>query len=111
MMKAARMNKTIVSLLLLLVGSLSFHAQALVAPVTEITLGQSIVALNGPWKFHIGDNLQWANPDFDDSQWETVNLAPEAGSTTPRPELQDFLPGGSPGDIRDTPDMRGIASV
>jgi serine phosphatase RsbU (regulator of sigma subunit) len=37
-MKAARMNKTILSLLLL-VGSLSFHAQALVAPVTQITRG------------------------------------------------------------------------
>ncbi len=92
-MKAARMNKTIVSLLLLLVGSLSFHAQALVAPVTQITLGQSIVALNGPWKFHIGDNLQWANPDFDDSQWETVNLAPEAGSINPETGAAGFSPG------------------
>jgi hypothetical protein len=27
---------------------------------TRITIGQSIVALNGPWKFHIGDNPAWA---------------------------------------------------
>ena len=26
------------------------------APTTTITLGQSIAPLNGPWKFHIGDN-------------------------------------------------------
>jgi len=25
------------------------------------------------WKFHRGDNALWANPEFDDSQWETTN--------------------------------------
>ena len=61
------------------------------ATVTNITLGQSIVALNGPWKFHIGDSPQangakaprWADPNFDDSQWETVDLTPHAGVEDP----------------------------
>jgi hypothetical protein len=53
---------------------------------THVTLGQSIIALNGPWKFHIGDSPEaggakgplWAGPDFDDSQWETISLTPAA---------------------------------
>ncbi|MGH9590146.1 MAG: hypothetical protein ACRD25_07105, partial [Terracidiphilus sp.] len=41
-----------------------------------VTLGHSVVSLYGPWKFHLGDNPRWADPGFDDSQWETVDLAP-----------------------------------
>ena len=70
-------------------------------PVTHITLGQSIVALNGPWKFHIGDNPQWADPNFDDSQWETVDLTPKAGSFDPIAGYSSYVPGwtakGHPG--------------
>lgn len=33
--------------------------------------GQNI-KLRGDWKFHIGDNLKWASPEFDDSSWETI---------------------------------------
>ncbi len=56
-----------------------------------ITLGQSIVPLYGPWKFHIGDSPMdpktgkalWAEPDFDDSKWEGVDLTPVAGQIDP----------------------------
>jgi hypothetical protein len=76
-------------------------AQSPPAPVTTITLGQSIVPLNGPWKFHIGDNPAWADPKFDDSQWETVDLTPKAGSFDPTIGLSDYVPGwtakGHPG--------------
>ena len=34
-----------------------------------ITGREPIAALDGPWRFHTGDDLKWANPDFDDSQW------------------------------------------
>ncbi|HVZ82836.1 MAG TPA: SpoIIE family protein phosphatase [Terracidiphilus sp.] len=34
----------------------------------------SIVSLDGPWRFQIGDDPQWASPSFDDSSWRTVNL-------------------------------------
>jgi two-component system, NtrC family, sensor kinase len=27
------------------------------------------LALQNSWRFHAGDNLKWANPDFDDSGW------------------------------------------
>ncbi len=71
------------------------------APTATITLGHSLVALNGPWKFHIGDNPQWAAPAFDDSSWETVDLTPKEGSFDPNQGLQGFVPGwtakGHPG--------------
>ncbi len=33
-----------------------------------------ILELDGPWRFQIGDNPQWADPAFDDSSWPTVML-------------------------------------
>ena len=90
---------TALALLSLLAPGL--RAQTAPAPVTTITLGQSIVPLNGPWKFHIGDNPAWADPDFDDSQWETVDLTPKAGSFDPIGGLPNYVPGwtakGHPG--------------
>ncbi len=29
-----------------------------------------LVSLDGPWRFHAGDDPTWANPDFDDSKWQ-----------------------------------------
>jgi hypothetical protein len=51
----------------------------------HVTLGQSAVPLFGPWKFTVGDSPidpktgkpLWAEPDFDDSKWETVDLTPK----------------------------------
>lgn len=33
-----------------------------VAPAVSVTLSQSVVALYGPWKFHIGDNRSGSIP-------------------------------------------------
>ena len=70
-------------------------------PATRITLGQSIVPLNGPWKFHVGDDPRWADPSFDDAQWETVDLAPKAGAFDPIMGTSGYVPGwtakGHPG--------------
>ncbi len=97
------------SLLLLPLLAFSAVAQNAPAPTTNITLGQSIVALNGPWKFHIGDSPidpqtsrpEWADPNFDDSQWETVDLTPRAGSFDPTAGYSGYVPGwtakGHPG--------------
>ena len=30
--------------------------------------------LDGPWRFQVGDDPRWADPDFDDSTWATVTL-------------------------------------
>ena len=75
-------------------------AQADDAPV-PITLGQSVVALTGPWKFHIGDNPRWADPHFDDSSWESYDLAPGIQNLEPdqalhMPELPGWQQHGHP---------------
>lgn len=67
----------------------------------SITLGQSVVPLNGPWKFHTGDDPRWAGPDWDDSDWEMVDLTPLAGAHDADVGLTGYVPGwtatGHPG--------------
>ncbi len=33
---------------------------------------QPAISLNGLWRFHTGDNPDWAKPDFDDSHWSLL---------------------------------------
>jgi len=49
-------------------------------PVVHVKLGESAVELAGPWKFHVGDDTAWAQPDFNDSSWEDVDLTPDAST-------------------------------
>ncbi len=46
-----------------------------VGAATSIILGQSTASLTGPWKFNTGDDPRWAQPDFDDSSWESMDLS------------------------------------
>lgn len=45
-------------------------------PLVVEGLGRGTVALDGPWQFHQGDDMAWANPDTDDSAgqngWEQL---------------------------------------
>lgn len=67
----------------------------------QITLGQSVVPLNGPWKFTIGDSPVdpatqaplWAEPGFDDSAWEKVDLTPAKGAVDPISGQGAYVPG------------------
>jgi hypothetical protein len=34
---------------------------------------QSVSELDGKWRFHPGDNPQWAEPGFDDSAWKLLD--------------------------------------
>jgi hypothetical protein len=36
---------------------------------------RTVLDLNGPWRFQQGDDLEWAEPGFDDSHWQTVILS------------------------------------
>jgi hypothetical protein len=56
-------------------------------------LGSSTVELTGPWKFHKGDNVEWARPDFNDSGWSAMDLTPPAGSVDPFLGTSGFVPG------------------
>jgi hypothetical protein len=49
------------------------------ASVVQVKLGQSSTQLNGPWKFHTGDNMAWAQADFDDSTWDSMDLTVPPG--------------------------------
>jgi hypothetical protein len=64
--------------------------------------GDSAIPLNGPWKFQIGDNPQWADPDFEDSGWQDYSIDSEHLAQTATQALQcRELPGwqhhGHPG--------------
>lgn len=41
---------------------------------TEQLLWSGNIKINGDWKFKIGDNMEWKNPDFNDSLWKTINV-------------------------------------
>src|ERR1700691_4673580 len=56
---------------------------AIVPAQSTIVLGNATAELTGPWRFHTGDNPAWAQPDFDDSGWSTMDLTLPRGSYDP----------------------------
>ncbi len=86
----------------LVLGSAAQNAPASSPAVAQITLGQSVVGLTGPWKFHIGDNQEWASPEFDDSGWSLMDLTSLPGSVDPNTGARGYVPGwtahGYPGN-------------
>src|SRR4051812_14488773 len=40
-------------------------------PATGI---RTVVNIEGQWRFHSGDDLAWADPAFNDSDWVAINL-------------------------------------
>lgn len=81
--------------------SLAQSIQLAPAPIEQITVGDSTAPLNVPWKFHVGDSPVdpashaplWAEPTFDDSKWETVDLPPPDGSLDPVYGVSGMVPG------------------
>lgn len=49
--------------------------------------------LDGPWKFHTGDDLRWASPVFSDAAWATQNLAAPADANDGDQGITHFAPG------------------
>jgi hypothetical protein len=43
---------------------------------------QAVAILNGPWRFHVGDDTRWANPGFNDTTWEAYTIDPVHASLT-----------------------------
>ena len=62
--------KKIYSLLLLLI---SFGTYAQNEPFRIDSLPKQGIMLDKGWKFHAGDNPDFAKPDFDDSKWESID--------------------------------------
>ena len=69
------------------------RAANLPATGEPVVLARSAVALTGPWKFHIGDDPRWADPNYDDSDWETVDLTPRPGVVDPFTGDPSYVPG------------------
>jgi hypothetical protein len=67
---------------------------------------QPTIILNGPWKFKTGDNLQWADPNFNDSDWETVDLTAAAGAHDGDVGLTGYVPGWT---VKGHPNYSGYA--
>lgn len=59
----------------------------------QVTIGQAAEALDGPWKFHTGDDFAWAEPNFDDSEWGELDLTPPPGSYDRLIGTTGFVPG------------------
>ncbi len=68
-------------------------------PARVITLGNSVIALDGIWKFQPGDSPwvngkpEWAQPGYDDSKWAAMDLTPKAGAVDVQFGTKGFLPG------------------
>ncbi|HET7267940.1 MAG TPA: glycoside hydrolase family 2 [Oleiagrimonas sp.] len=58
-----------------------------------VHIGRAAHLLTGPWRFHLGDDMRWAAPQFDASRWESVDLTPAPGAHDGDVGLTDYVPG------------------
>lgn len=69
----------------------------LIAPVKDgsqqIVLGNSALALMGPWKFRLGDDVAWAQPGLDDSNWHDYTLQVQGWPKSIFPTRNAYDPG------------------
>jgi hypothetical protein len=74
-------------------------AAGLLSQAEVITLGNSAVALNGPWRFQPGDSPWvngapvWAQPGFDDSRWTAMDVTPKEGAVDLMIGTTGYVPG------------------
>jgi len=65
------------------------------------TLRAAATTLDGPWRFHIGDDPRWADVNTDDSGWDTIDMTAAPGSHDGDVGLPDYVGGwmahGHPG--------------
>ncbi len=93
---AVRRSHRLISLgvLSLLVYSLFSAAPASAqAGLVKGTIGDAVLVLTGPWKFHPGDDMAWASSSFDDSSWDSQDLTPPQGSYDPVTGSSGYVPG------------------
>ena len=57
------------------------------------TLRAAATLLDGPWRFHIGDDPRWANADSDDDAWGTIDMTASPGSHDGDVGLPDYVGG------------------
>src|SRR5260370_30798879 len=52
-----------------------------------------LTTLNGPWKFIAGDNMQYVESNYDDSQWENMDLTAPPRVHDDDVGLSGYIPG------------------
>jgi len=57
------------------------------------TLRAAATLLDGAWRFRPGDNPHWADPNTDDSDWETIDMTASPGSHDGDVGLPDYVTG------------------
>lgn len=57
------------------------------------SLRAAAILLDGPWRFHTGDDPRWADASADDSDWETLDLTAAPGSHDGDVGLPDYVGG------------------
>lgn len=72
---------------------LAFFAMQPAKAEVEVALSRAEAPLNGPWAFKLGDNPEWASPQFDDRGWERVDLTPPPGAHDGDVGLPGYVPG------------------
>ena len=77
-----RRQLAIGTILLLLFAALAVPAAAFSQALTVQNPGTGSVPLNGKWQFHLGDNPAWANPAYNDSNWEQLSASEPWGAQT-----------------------------
>jgi hypothetical protein len=91
------------------VPSKSQTAAAKSPTVEQVQLGDSVVPLTGPWKFHTGDNPGWAQPGFDDSSWTDMDMTPGKRGQVPGWTARGFPHYSGFAWYRLTVDVRGAS--
>lgn len=61
------------ALLLLLFIPFFSYGQFLIELFTKDSIKNKVQNLYRDWKYHNGDSIIWANPDYDDKNWETAD--------------------------------------
>lgn len=78
---------------LLLVAGTTLYLSYFSTTEEALRADKNIVLLNGPWKFAVGDNMQYSRPGYDDSRWETMDLSAPPGAHDDDVGLSGFIPG------------------
>jgi len=78
---------------LLLVAGTAMYLSYSAITEEALRADKNIIPLNGPWKFTVGDNLQYAQSNYNDSGWETMDLTAPPGAHDGDVGLSGFIPG------------------
>lgn len=78
---------------LVLVAGVIIYLSHSVTTEEALRADRNIMPLDGPWKFATGDNMQYAQPEYDDSAWETMDLSAPPGAHDDDVGLSGFVPG------------------